>query len=166
MQITKKDLTPDQLKIYASLCNAKQRCTNPNHPYYYCYGGRGIQYRLEDTKRRIEVVLEQEQAWQKCKRKYPKEQTTINRIDNNGHYEEGNIEWITMSENIALMNINSKSRPVKCLTSGEVYPSVREAGRLLKINIGNISSCCLGNLKSAGKYKGKPRIWQYVEILP
>ena len=53
-------------------------------------------------------------------------------------------------------------KPVKCLTSGEVYKSATEAAKELKISLGNISNCCNGKVKSAGKYKGRPRIWQFI----
>lgn len=173
-----KDLTPEQFKIYVSLQNAKQRCTNPKNPFYERYGGRGILYRLEEKKHRLQVVSEQEPAWQECKRKHPNEQITINRIDNNGHYEEDNIEWIPKGDNSrqslkdnphvqkasAKASAKALSKPVKCLTSGEVFPSAKEAERLLEINHSNISACCRGDrYKSAGKYKGKPRVWVFVE---
>lgn len=86
MKLTKKDLTPEQLKIYQSLEKAKHRCTNLNDKDYKYYGGKGIKYLLENNKTRVQVVLEQEQAWRECKRKHPNEIVSINRIDNNGHY--------------------------------------------------------------------------------
>lgn len=169
-----RDLTPDQKRIYNSLFMAKQRCTNPNNKRYENYGGRGIKYHLEDNKHRIQIVLEQEPAWQKCKRKHPDEPVTINRIDNDGDYTESNIQWIPKSENSRQMHrdnphkpankasVKAKSKPVKCLTSGEVYPSAREAGRILKISNSNISECCNSIKNYAGKFDGKPRVWQYV----
>ena len=170
----RKDLTPEQMKIVHSLENARARCTNPNRKDYKNYGGKGIQYRLEDNKSRIQVVLEQEQAWQECKRRFPNETVTINRIDHKGHYEEGNINWIPLSENMRQMHkdnpdkpwkkilIEVCSKPVKCLTSGETYPSAAEAERTLKIPSPNISECCHRKRKSAGKYKGQPRVWRFI----
>lgn len=174
--MTKKDLTPDQMKIYETLTNAKQRCTNPNNRMYYCYGGKGIQYCLEDNKSRIQVVLEQQRAWLSCKHKYPDEPVTINRIDSNLHYEESNIEWLPMSENSRKMQkdnpniwINGQKacaksvrKRVKCLTTGKEYKSGAEAGRILNIKRSSIYKCCRGEYSSAGKYKGKKRVWIYI----
>lgn len=39
------------------------------------------------------------------------------------------------------------------------WPSVKEAGKTLKINTGNISSCLKGKIQTAGKF-----IWKYKEI--
>lgn len=165
----KKDLTPDQKKIYQSLTNAKKRCTNPNDKSYKNYGGRGIEYHLDNNKSQIQVVLEQEQAWRECKRKHPNEVVTINRIDNDGDYTESNIQWVPLSENTKQMHkdnplITEKAlgKPVRCATSGKEYPSTSKAERVLEISNGKISACCLGKRKSAGKYKGKPRVWHYI----
>lgn len=56
-----------------------------------------------------------------------------------------------------------QSKPVKCLETGKVYPSVSEASRQTGISQGNISSCCLGVRKSAGKGKNKEKLhWIYL----
>ena len=177
-----KDLTPDQKRIYISLTNAKQRCTNPKYHAHEHYGGKGIKYLLENTKSRIQVVLEQTEPWTECKNKHPDEVITINRIDSDAHYEERNIHWVPRSENLKQMSRDNKnnprmkeakrrngllgakanSKPVKCLTSGKEYTSTAEAGRTLKIWHTSISDCCRGGRKSAGKYKGKPRVWVYI----
>ena len=103
-----ENLSVDQTRIYRSLKNAKQRCTNKNHPLYYRYGGRGIKYLIDESKSRIQVVLEQEKAYLKAKRKYPNERISINRIDNDGNYDEANIEWVPQSENTKQMNLDNR----------------------------------------------------------
>ena len=170
-----KDLTPDQMKIFQSLSCARDRCTNKNNNRYYRYGARGIEYRLEKDKTRGEVVLEQEAAWMKAKRKYKGDAISINRIDNNGHYEEGNIEWITVSENSKQMHLDNKGNPnmknhlknkrkiVECVTTGDVFESTMFAGRETGIKPQNISLCCKGKVKSAGKTKdGRKMVWRFV----
>lgn len=56
----------------------------------------------------------------------------------------------------------AQSKKIMQLTkSGEFikeWPSIREASRQLKINCGNICSCCNGIIKSAGGF-----IWKYPE---
>ena len=51
-----------------------------------------------------------------------------------------------------------KNKPVICITTGEVFKSVKEASEITGINLGNISECCRGNYKTAGK-----REWKFLE---
>ena len=51
-----------------------------------------------------------------------------------------------------------KNKPVMCITTGEVFKSVKEASEITGINLSNISECCRGNYKTAGK-----REWKFLE---
>jgi hypothetical protein len=65
---------------------AKQRCNNPNHPVYHLYGGRGIKFKLKSWK---EIVLHLGRR--------PKGMT-LDRINNDGHYELNNLRWATRKQ--------------------------------------------------------------------
>ncbi len=67
---------------YWAFQNAKSRCTRPNHPEYPNYGGRGIEFRFTSF----------EEFYTELKKR-PSARHSVNRINNNGHYELGNIEW-------------------------------------------------------------------------
>jgi hypothetical protein len=67
--------------------SARQRCTNPNHVSYKNYGGRGIEFRFESFKEFIEEIGLR-----------PSPELTLDRIDNDGHYEAGNVRWATRLE--------------------------------------------------------------------
>lgn len=63
---------------------AKSRCNNPNGPDFKNYGGRGIEFRFTSFDHFL----------QELGRK-PNPDLTLERINNNGHYESGNVEWAT-----------------------------------------------------------------------
>lgn len=65
--------------IYAS---ARNRCTSPNNPYWHRYGGRGIEFRFVDFETFFAEIGPR-----------PTPQHSLDRIDNNGHYEIGNVRW-------------------------------------------------------------------------
>ena len=53
---------------------------------------------------------------------------------------------------------NHNSKPIICITTGEIYGSMREAERLSGINRHDISRCCKGKI---GEIKGT--VWEYFE---
>ena len=90
-----------------------------------------------------------------------------------------NLAWGTQSDNVrdcikngnfnyeAIAIIGKKtgakngkrlSKPVRCIETGKVYPSTREAGRSLGIPTNNISYCCRGKRKTA-----KGLHWEFVD---
>lgn len=55
-------------------------------------------------------------------------------------------------------------RPVKCITTGEVFESVREASRWVGLkNSGNICNNISGRSKYAGTLNGERLYWEYVD---
>lgn len=74
---------------YIVWVNMRQRCGNPNSPRYANYGGRGIK------------VCEEWQNSYNAFKKYIGEKPpnySLDRIDNDGDYEPGNVRWATMKE--------------------------------------------------------------------
>ena len=72
-----------------------QRCNNPNNIKYKDYGGRGIQNKFDSPDEFRDYVVNElgitsiEQIME----------LQIDRIDNDGHYEKGNIRFVTCTEN-------------------------------------------------------------------
>lgn len=74
--------------------NMMKRCFNPEHRAYHCYGGRGITVCEEwqtpaNFYRYLDEVLGPRP-----------EGHTLDRINNDGDYEPGNMRWATQTEQI------------------------------------------------------------------
>ena len=71
--------------------NMKQRCNNPKVRNYKDYGGRGIKVKFASVNEFIDYVVNE--------LKVDPRGFEIDRIDNNGHYEPGNIRFVTCKIN-------------------------------------------------------------------
>ena len=75
-----------------------------------------------------------------------------------------NLEAVTRSENLIHRTYelgvlgHIRLRPVKCVDTGVVYRSIREAARAVKTSEGNIHSCLSGKTRRAAKLR-----WEYVQ---
>ena len=78
--------------LYGRMENKRQLCQNPKSSGWKDYGGRGIEFRFQST---TEACL-----WIVQTIGLPKNRNMqIDRIDNEGHYEPGNIRWSTQRQN-------------------------------------------------------------------
>lgn len=70
------------------------RCTNTKVDSYKHYGGRGIEFRFSSVEEAI--------TWIEKHLGLPKDASLqVDRIDNDGHYEAGNLRWATPKEQVA-----------------------------------------------------------------
>lgn len=74
--------------VRRALIAAKQRCTNIKNAAYDNYGGRGIEFKFESVEIASDWVI-------KNIGYRPTKTHTLDRIDNNGNYEAGNLRWAT-----------------------------------------------------------------------
>ena len=79
-----KEMYPSEWGAYA---NAKQRCTNSKNAKWKDYGGRGIQFLFKDFREFMSDIGPK-----------PWPGLTLDRIENNGHYEKGNVRWTTQKQ--------------------------------------------------------------------
>jgi hypothetical protein len=85
---------------YQAFKNARARCTNPNFTLYKYWGGRGIEFRFATFKEFFDVIGPK-----------PTPQHTLDRIDNDGHYEAGNVRWATMKEQAVSRRLRGPHSP-------------------------------------------------------
>lgn len=92
----KHGMTRDPL--YRLWINIKDRCSNPNNPYFRNYGGRRIslasEFRDDFTKFAEEIGPR------------PSTKHSIDRINNNLGYVPGNLRWATKKEQARNMRKN------------------------------------------------------------
>lgn len=72
---------------YAALTNAKHRCHNPDHYAYHNYGGRGIRV-CDEWLSDVGFYLFLDHIGPR-----PSANHSLDRINNDGHYEPGNVRW-------------------------------------------------------------------------
>lgn len=72
---------------YEAYSHAKRRCNIPKDPGYKNYGGRGIEFRFESFPQFLAEIGPR-----------PTPKHSLDRKDNDGHYEIGNVRWATKKE--------------------------------------------------------------------
>lgn len=85
---------------YVAFMAASQRCNNPNNPGFKNYGGRGIKFLFDSFEQFIKEVGPRP------------DNHSLDRINNDKHYERGNVRWATRKEQIL------NRRPVNRNTTG------------------------------------------------
>lgn len=78
-----------QTPEYRAYIDAKSRCNNPNSRRYYTHGGRSIKFLFNSFDEFFAAVGHRPDGM------------TLDRIDNDGHYEAGNLRWATPSQQVS-----------------------------------------------------------------
>ena len=84
-----KTTTVSNMPEYRAYRDAKSRCTNPNSARWYTHGGRGIKFMFNNFGEFFEAVGSRPEGM------------TLDRIDNDGHYQVGNLRWATPSQQMS-----------------------------------------------------------------
>ena len=72
-------------RLYWIYHDAKQRCTCDRHKLYNNYGGRGIKFLFDSFEDWLEYMGPRPEGFE------------MDRIDNDGNYEKGNMRWADRS---------------------------------------------------------------------
>lgn len=123
-----------QTKFYAAWRGMVQRCTVPKFPSYKEYGGRGI--------RVCDEWMDNVEAFHDYVSQLPhfgEKGYTLDRIDNHGNYEPGNVRWASksvQSRNSRQVRLFTYGGKTQCLRDwadelGYTFDTLR--GRILKL---------------------------------
>lgn len=114
----KSNRKPKEWKRLYAMCNgAKARCANPNNKYY---GGRGIRFLFASPSDMAH--------WVHNNLGYPEPGQSIDRVDNNGHYEPGNLRWAdrnTQGQNKRAYSNGARTRRLQKLRPDYHINSIR-----------------------------------------
>lgn len=116
----------DFKSIWASI---KTRCYNPNSQAYLNYGGREIQiynpWKNDYKQFQLDIIKEIGER--------PSSDYQLDRINNDGNYEPGNLRWATSKE-----NQRNKSNNIIICYNGE-FKNLSEWAEILNLDAGLIS---------------------------
>ncbi|MES2934314.1 MAG: hypothetical protein V4805_12605 [Pseudomonadota bacterium] len=97
--------------IYRTWLHMRKRCGDPSNKNYADYGGRGIHV-CDKWQNSFETFHDHVSPLTN----FGKRGYTLDRINNNGHYEPGNVHWATTSEqqsnrrNSVVLTLNGKTQ--------------------------------------------------------
>ena len=145
IETLKKSLTGHQIKSCGckyNKVNVKQyknfyfvyqhllrRCNNPKDKEYHNYGGRGIQCLWKKFE---EFKNDMYDSYLKHLEKYGKENTTLDRINNDGNYCKENCRWATIKEQ------NRNKRTNVFLTYQNKTMTITDWSKYLRISLSTI----------------------------
>ena len=89
--------------LYQTWSGIVNRCLNPKRPHFHNYGGRGIKV-YEAWIASPTPFIE----WIEANLGPRPDGHTLDRIDNDGHYEPGNLRWATPQQQA----LNTRSEPL------------------------------------------------------
>ena len=79
-------MSKEEQQLYWIYHDAKRRCINPKHQRYHDYGGRGIQFNFNSFEEWLAYMGPRPEAFE------------LDRINNDGHYEVGNVRWLHFAD--------------------------------------------------------------------
>lgn len=133
-----------ETRLYARWLGMIARCENPKHRGYANYGGRGIKVCCRWRESFAAFLADMGEP--------PTPRHQLDRIDNDGHYELGNVRWAMNKE-------NSRNRPsARKLTYQGVTRPLNEWAELVGLNPKTLYKRIVGYGWSVEKAITTPRV--------
>lgn len=126
---------------------ASGRCNNPADPVYKWYGARGIQFRFGSPIRAANWIMDNLGL---------KKHLTIDREDNDGHYEPGNLRYATVREQI----MNTRIKKLSLVYFAEEWPYEEQVVRKY-LKLGMTREQVMDQARKAVKEKRKR--WRVIQ---
>lgn len=122
--------------------SAKNRCRNPSNAQYNRYGGRGIEFRFDNFEEFFEHLGER-----------PSIDHSLDRINNDGHYEKGNVRWATRKQQMNNRSVNrliTVSGITKTVAEWEQSGGFKDNVIRERLSHGWCNPCSVGNPLGVG----------------
>lgn len=129
----------DRISVIHS--NMIQRCTNPKHPFWNTYGGRGISVCEEWRNQKAFRIWAMSNGYS--------DNLTIDRIDNDKGYFPDNCRWVTIKK-----NCNNRSTSHKVTAFGKTM-SLLEWSEYLGISYNTLKKRVIDHHET-GEYLLRP----------
>lgn len=165
--ILAKGLTSFEADLFEIFCIAYYDTMNRDIGYNLTSGGRKHYHHSEDTKQKMkdnhaDVSGENNPMYGK---------TGENNPNYGSHRSEDTKQKMRDNNARTFLGRTGKKHPssktVICITTGQVFYGIREAGRITGTNDSDISAVCKGKRNYAGKLPDGTRLrWRYVKDLP
>ena len=133
--IVAKGLTKNEALWLEEELTRDWKTSNPDKSYNIDYGS----HPSEETRKKQSENIDREKI------------SKANIGENNGMYGKYGKD-------------NPSSKPILCLTTRRVFHSVKEGADYYGIYYVNITNCCRGRQKSAGKFNGEKLVWRYLYL--
>jgi len=110
---TESEKTNKKLAFYRRYTAMRARCYQPNRKDYQYYGGKGIEVKWQSFE---EFYLDMWDSFVRHIKKHGIKNTTLDRIDTDGHYSKDNCRWATRKK-----QSRNSSRPHSLKYKGKTY---------------------------------------------
>ena len=162
------DLTEDEAKELEQYMIQWYDTANPNYGYNISLGGEGGNA-SEETKRKISEAHKGKILSEETKRKISEYMKGKRKGKDNHNYgkhlseeTKRKISEAHKGKNTGKDNCQAKS--VICITTNKVFDTITDGANYYNICKSNITNCCNGKKKSAGKLPdGTKLVWRYID---
>jgi len=115
-----------------------------------------------ETKSKISNSNKGKIPWNKG---IPHSSESIKKMSDRKKGKKASLETKRKMSDIRKGSNNPRARKIICITTGEIFNSVKDASIFMKLNSGNICACCKEKLNYTGALPdGTKLVWRYADV--
>lgn len=158
-EVIASNLSEKDAKNFEILLIDKLQTNNSNFGYNLTKGGDGLKGFIPSKETREKMSLAKKGVFDGENNPMygisPKE-----RMDKDTYNQ-----WLEKHKQTGIGSNNPNSKKIVCITTNEIFNCIKDASEKYNIHASDITTCCKGKLKSAGKHPitDNPMQWQYYE---